>query len=231
MKMKRIVKRVLSVSLISVTLCLASCGNNGNAPSQTDNMASPSVPSAPTPEVPNPDTTLNKIKFKLDGETEAFSFKFKPDGAKLVDARDAEMARLTVDETQKIKIKNPADEAIGYVVSEKGYWKIKNADQTQELYVLRRQTDGDYKLETGSDRQIYRIKKRDYGYEIETPDKQSLYKVKLKNGKLSLRNANEETVLYTKDDFLPIALASFGFDELTREQQAALAYAVYLSGG
>jgi hypothetical protein len=96
---------------------------------------------------------------------------------------------------------------------------------------MQRQDDGDYKLEDGANKQIYTIKVRDYGFEIETPQKQSLYKVKVKEGKISLRNASEQTVFSTKSKFLPIAVACFGFDVLSREQQAALAYAVNLSGG
>lgn len=171
------------------------------------------------------------LKFKNDGGTEAFSFKIETNGAKLIDANDKELARLTVDEKQKVKIKNVDDQVLGYVVAKDGRWKIENADQTQELYILRRQNDGDYKLEDGADKEIYRIKMREYGFEIESPTKESLYKVKVKDGKISLRDKSDKTVLYTKSQLTPIAIACFGFDVLTQEQQAALAYAVNLTGG
>lgn len=184
-----------------------------------------------TSDATDPAATLATLKFKQGDGAEAFSLKLKADGAKLVDPADAELARLTVDGSQKVKIKNAQDQTLGYVVKTGDHWKLENADQTQELFILRRQADGDYKLEDGQDAEIYRIKARDYGYEIETPDKQSLYKVKVKDGKTSLRNAQDETVLSTKDAIAPIAVAPFGFDVLTPEQQAALAYAVNLSGG
>lgn len=171
------------------------------------------------------------LKFKRDGGTAAFSLKIEANGAKLIDENNKELARLTVDDRQKIKIKNIDDQALGYVVAQDSGWKIKNADQSQELYVLRRQNDGDYKLEDGTDKEIYRIKVRDYGFEIESPTKESLYKVKVKNGKISLRDKSDQTVLYTKSQLIPIAIACFGFDILTQEQQAALAYAVNLTGG
>ncbi|MDA0867263.1 MAG: hypothetical protein O2890_12775 [Cyanobacteria bacterium] len=148
-----------------------------------------------------------------------------------MDGDDQEIARFTLDESGKVKIKDPSDAVLGYVITQEGYWKVENAEQTQELFILRAQDDGDYKLEDGSDAQIYRIKQRDYGYEVETPDKTSLYKVKLKDGKLSLRDANEVTVMSTQSPLVPIAMACFGFDVLTPEQQAALAYAVNLAGG
>ncbi len=175
--------------------------------------------------------TIGKIKFKQGNGDEKFSLKLKPNGAKLVDNSDNELARLTTDNNQKIKIKDAADQVLGYVVTQENYWKVENAEQTEELYILRRQKDGDYKLEEGNDSPVYRIKVRDYGYEIETPDKTSLYKVKLKAGKLSLRNATGDTVLSTKSPMSTIAIASFGFDVLTPPQQAALAYALNLEGG
>lgn len=173
----------------------------------------------------------NEIKFKQDGGKEAFSIKPEANGAKLVDGNDKELARLTVDSRQKVKIKNADDRVLGYVVANNNAWKIENADQTEELYILRRQTDGDYKLENGAEQEIYRIKMREYGFEVESPTKQSLYKVKVKDGKISLRDKSEQTILYTKSQLTPTAIACFGFDVLTREQQAALAYAVNLSGG
>ncbi len=173
----------------------------------------------------------SSTKFKGENGADLFSLKLMPDGAKLVDASNKELARLNVDDRSKVKIKNAADKVLGYVVPERDYWKVKNANQSQELYVLRRQPDGDYKLERGSNQPLYRIKVRDYGFEIETPTKQSLYKVKVKGDKISLRNAQDKTVLYTKGNFLPIAVACFGFEDLSREQKAALAYAVNRSGG
>ena len=128
-----------------------------------------------------------------------------------------------------MKIKDSADRAIGYVVTDAQSWKIKDASQNQELYVLQRQSDGDYKLKSGANQEIYRIKKRKYGFEIETPAKQSLYKIKSKDGKISLKNPSGKTVLYVKSGLTPIAIACFGFDALSREQKAALAYAVNLS--
>jgi hypothetical protein len=193
-----------------------------SAPTQSATVATASKPSASASE---------SIKFKQEDGAEAFVLKFMADGAKLVDAKNQELARLNVDNQQKIKIKNAADQVLGYVVPEDDHWKLKNAEQSQELYVVRRQTDGDYKLETGSNQLVYRIKARDYGFEIETSQKQSLYKVKVKEGKISLRNANDQTILSTKSNLAPIAIAPFGFDNLSREQQVALAYALNQAGG
>ncbi len=213
-------------SMMAIALVVFGCGN-----SSPEVISAPPAPVAATATPSsNAEVSTEKIKFKQSDGAEKFSLKFKPDGAKLVDSADNELARLTLD-GNKVKIKDAADAVLGYVVSQDGYWKLENAAQSEEMYVLRRQDDGDYKLETGDDTPVYRIKARDYGYEIETPEKESLYKVKVKKGKISLRDTREETVLSTKSAMTPVAMTPFGFDVLTPPQQAALAYAVNLTGG
>ena len=213
-----------------LSLGLTNCGRSSSTLATTPSETAPSQSSVSTASSTVPQSTLDKVKFK-QGDTELFAIKHKDDGAKLVDASGAELARFKLDEAGKVKIKDAADVVLGYIVSQPGAWKVENSDQTQELYIFRRQDDGDYKLEDGADTQIYRIKVREYGYEIETPDKQSLYKVKQKDSKISLRDATDQTVLSTKDAVIPVAIAPFGFDVLTQEQQAALSFAVNATGG
>ena len=220
----------LQLLLISILVILSSCTTQ--APVEENSSAATSNP--PSPEVidssPSANNLTNKVKFKLENGDEAFSLKPKDNGIKVESADGSEIARLTVDEERKIKIKDAADTTLGYVVSKDEYWKIENPEQTKELYILRQQSDGDYKLETDSDRQIYRLKRRDYGWEIETPEKESLYKVKTKDNKIVLRDKDEITVIKTEADFSLLALACFGLDVLTQEQQSALAYAITLAG-
>ena len=230
--MKSIIRGIASGLLIPALMLLLGCGSGAKQGAERPIATSPEVtPISQASGSQSVAASSEAIKFKLEGGSEAFALKPKEDGAKLVDANDKELARLNVDEGQKVKIKDAGDRVLGYVVPEENYWKIKNAEQTKELYILRRQDDGDYKLEDGANKEIYRIKKRDYGLEIETPTKQSLYKVKIKDDKTSLRDASDKTVLYTKSGIAPMAIASFGFDVLSREQKAALAYAVNRSGG
>lgn len=171
-----------------------------------------------------------KVKFKRGDGTEAFSLKPKHNGIKIEAADNREIARLTVDNNRKIKIKNPADITLGYVVSKSNSWKIKNANQTKILFILRKQADGDYKLETSQDKAIYRIKRRNYGFEIEKPNKQSLYKIKTKNNKIVLQDGNDKIVIQTSSKFSLAAMTCLGFDVLSQEQKIALAYALSLAG-
>ncbi|MBW4618309.1 MAG: hypothetical protein KME17_02845 [Cyanosarcina radialis HA8281-LM2] len=226
---KKIARLILSSLLISGILFLSACG--GSVSDRTTNNNPAATPIAQTTGSNPTNVNTDKIEFKLENGSAAFAIKPKADGAKLVNANNQELARFNLDEKQKLKIKDAGDRVLGFIVTQNDYWKIENASQTQELYILRRQSDGDYKLEDGSDRQIYRIKQRDYGFEIETPTKQSLYKIKVKDGKTSLRDASDKTVLYIKTELTPIAIACFGFDVLTQEQKAALAYMVNLAGG
>ena len=209
-----------------LTLLLTNCSNPTNTPTP-ETQTPPATQTQATPAVTS---RSGKVELKSEGGKAAFSLKPESDGAKLVDENDRELARLTLDSREKVKIKDSGDRAIGYVITEAKAWKIKDASQNQELYVLQRQSDGDYKLKSSANQEIYRIKKREYGFEIETPAKQSLYKIKSKDGKISLKNPSGQTVLYVKSGLVPIAIACFGFDVLSREQKAALAYAVNLSG-
>ena len=210
-----------------LTLLLTNCSR----PANTLTPETQTPPATQTQTTPAVSSKSGKIELKSEDGKPAFSLKSESDGAKLVDENDRELARLTVDSQQKVKIKDSADRAIGYIVTDAQSWKIKDASQNQELYVLQRQSDGDYKLKSGANQEIYRIKKREYGFEIETPAKQSLYKIKSKDGKISLKNPSGKTVLYVKSGLTPIAIACFGFDALNREQKAALAYTVNLSEG
>jgi hypothetical protein len=215
--------------IIILSFWLTACQNN--VPTQPTATVNPnSSPVSQTNELPPVVENQSQIKFKQENGSEKFSLKLKDDGAKLVGDKEQEIARFKVD-NGKVKIKNSAEQTLGYIVTESGYWKVENPEQTKELYILRRQDDGDYKLESGDNKEVYRIKKRDYGFEIETPDKKSLYKIKVKESKTTLQDGSGKTVFSTKSQMIPIAIACFGFDVLSLEQQAGLAYAINASGG
>ena len=67
----------------------------------------------PLAEKPLPRT--DKVKFKDDAGKTAFSLKLK-DGGKLVDGKEQELARYTVN-ANKVKIKDQDDKVLGYVVT------------------------------------------------------------------------------------------------------------------
>ncbi|WP_066380695.1 hypothetical protein [Anabaena sp. CA = ATCC 33047] len=219
---KQLVKFIICCFLLT---SIFSCTNNqvNHTTSSSNNQATTTVASVAE--------TTEKIKFKTAGDTDLFSLKQQADGSKLVDGNNQEIARIKADKSGKIKIKNAQEKVLGYVVSAPGAWILKNPEQNQDLFTFKRQSDSDYQLEDANKKLVYRIQSSQNGLEIATPDKKLVYQVKIKDGKMSLRNPSGRTIFSTKSSMSPIAVACFGLDALTREQQAALAYAVNLTGG
>jgi hypothetical protein len=189
--------------------------------------------SEPVKTTSEPDTgQLNfdreNIGFKTGSGERLYEIKFKDDGAKLVDPDEQEIARFNVD-GQKVKIKLPDESVAAYVVVKDGEFQVRDASQKVELFELKSQPDGDWKLKDGNDKVLAVIKKRDYGYEIEDGAENSLFKSKLKGDKRSLRDANDETVLYSKDDISPLSVACLGLEQIeSLPVRAGLATAVLL---
>lgn len=178
-----------------------------------------------------PKVTFAKIKFKDAAGKTAFSLKPREDGAKLFDGKEKEVARYNLS-PGKLKIKDEHDKTLAYIIMARPHLHIEDADQEERLWKVQRQPDGDWKLERRNDTLVYRIKKRDYGFEVETPKKQSLHKVKFKNGKTSLRNAKEQTVLSTKDKIDPLAMACLGLDAVEDQRvRFGLAVAMLVQQG
>lgn len=216
---------VLKLILIFLITSFLGCNSQTvNEPTQT-NIAET------VPQAINVANRTEKIKFKTEFGADLFSLKQQDNGAKLVDGNDQELAKMREDKPGKLKIKNASDKVLGYVVREKGQWRLENPEQNQILYVLKRQNDQNYILEDPTKKEIYQISTRNDIWEINTPQKNLVYQIRIKEGKTSLRNASANTVFSTKSEISPIAFACFGLDVLTREQQAALAYAVNLTGG
>ena len=205
-------------------LILVAAGCEASVPETLNTVSAPSNEPATiqTQQATPPSGLKGKVKFKDGDGITRFSVKPMDDGAKIVDAEEKELARLNVKST-KMKIKDPNDNVLGYVVGSQGRYKIKNPDQSKDLWKLQRQDDGDWKLEDGNDSLMYKIKKRDYGFEIESASEKSLFKVKLKDGKTSLRNSSDATVYYTKDSVLTGSVACLGFEAIkSREIRVAL---------
>lgn len=207
-----------AVLLLALPAFLTGCGNSEAPGANNGAGAQQQADRAPTNGTSA--ASWDKIKFKADGGETAFSLKRADDGAKLVDGSEAELARYSLKEN-KLKIKAPDDSVTGYVIALDGYLKIENGDQTVELFKLQRQDDGDWKLERGDGTFLSRVKKRDYGFEIENEADESLGKIKLKDGKTSIRDAGDKTLLYTKDPVATMAVACLALDEIESQELRA----------
>jgi hypothetical protein len=220
---QKVTKILFSAILVTA---IFGCSNN-----QSINKVSPDHIS-PTPvKTNNVVEQTEKIKFRTEFGADLFALKQQANGAKLVDGNDEELAKMRENTPGKIKIKNPAEQVLGYVIREKGVWKLENQASSASLYTLKRENAAFYILEDAANQPIYYIKQQNNSWEVNTPNKNLVYQVRIRDGKTSLRNSSATTVFYTKSTISPIAFACFGLDVLTREQQAALAYAVNLTGG
>ncbi|PHR96531.1 MAG: hypothetical protein COA78_28695 [Blastopirellula sp.] len=210
-------------------------GKKNSSPVQVTESGTKSKSTATDAQPAKSRGLIAKIKFKTSNGDTAFSIKPQDNGAKLVYANEKEIARFVLDGS-KMKVKNADDKVLGYIVAyDDGYYKIKNADQSVDLYKFQPQSDGDWKLEDAVDKLIYKIKKRSYGFEIEDDAEKSLFKAKLKEGKSSLRNAEDVTVYSTKDQIPILAIVCLGFETLDDtdhrlELQAALMTMLIIAG-
>lgn len=153
------------------------------------------------------------IHFKDDAGQQVYELKPEPNGAKLVGSGEQEIARYHISD-HTLKIKDAHDTVLGHIVRHDDHYKIEDAERQTVLFKIAAQSDGDWTVEDGAQKRLYRIKKRDYGFEIESPSKESLAKVKLKEGKLSLRNSQDVTLFSTKDHTSTLGFTSLGLDQI-----------------
>jgi len=170
-----------------------------------------------------------RIKIKLGDGSTTFEFKLMDDGGKIVDASEAERFRLKAKEG-KVKLRDPADQVLGYVKFSDGRFKVKDASQEHDLFTFQQQEDGDWKLKNEQDQQLYEVKQRDYGWTVRDAEEVDLFKVKVKDGKTSLRGADDQTRYSTKDPVSPLAFVALGFDALDEGQRLALWYQIQAAG-
>lgn len=163
-----------------------------------------------------PHKLAERIHLKDADGKRSFEIKPEPDGAKLVGPDDKEIARYTAND-HTLSVKDANDKVVGHIVRQEDYYKVEDADRTKVLFKIAGKTGGDWSVEDGQQTRLYRIKKRDYGFEIESPTGDSLAKVKLKEGKLSLRNAKDATIYFTKDHASQLGFACLALDKISSE--------------
>lgn len=175
------------------------------------------------------DALAHKIKLKGPDGAQLYALKPADDGAKLLGASDEELCRLKLKGT-KIKLK-VGEEVVGYVTSKPGKLKLEDGEQQATHFTLRRQPDGDLKLEGGDGRLVMKLKKRPYGFEAHDAADRSLFKAKLDEGKTKVVDASGATLFYSKDGLRPEAAACLAIERLSIAQRAGLCLALQLGMG
>lgn len=165
----------------------------------------------------------DRVVFEDARGAKLFTIKDKPDGAKVVqdkDGAETELWRLHW-RGADLEVQNSSDQTLGRLdVKDKKVEILDAAKAT--LFVLKQQDDGDWKVEDGGDRLLYRLKKRDNGIDIEKGDGTAFRKVRVYDKKVKLKEENGTELLVVRSAVKPLALASHALDGIDRHAQAAL---------
>ena len=170
-----------------------------------------------------------KIVFRQADGTPDFSLQFKPTGGKLINRKGKVIANFVLKGDRTIQLTNAQSKTIGYVARTQNTWQIENSKRSKTLFTFRREPDGsaalfqDDKLDDSA--AVYKLSVTEEGYAVAS-GKSEQYVVNLEKGVGKLQANDGTTVVAADSEIKPIALASFGFAELTQAQQAGLAYAL-----
>lgn len=205
-------------SVSAFGLCLALLLGLGTAGRQSSgrSLLAEDAPKKSGDSKSAPKKLAERINLKNADGQRAFEIKPESNGAKLVGPDEKEIARYHVAD-HTLKIKDDADKVLGHIVRHEDAYKIEDAERKNVLFKIAGKDNGDWSVEDGKQVRLYRIKKRDYGFEIESAAEESVAKVKLKEGKASLRNAKDVTLLSTKNHVSQLGLACIGLDKITSE--------------
>ena len=235
------VPTLIGVGVGAIALMLASCGASDlsiPAPETPPDAAPPAQAEANDTAQDQswldstgaePQDLKETTAFYLGNGSPIFSYEQTDQQVQVLDDAGQVAATLIIESNQKLRIEDPNQQVIGYVMTRPDGWRLRQPDQTEELFVLTQRDDGNFRMRTGAGERIYRINARDYGYEVQSPEEVPLFRVR----DTALHNAqavDEPRVLYTEADFSTAALFSFALDQLSFEQQTALAYAIHRAG-
>lgn len=169
------------------------------------------------------------LEFQVATRPDALVIQPQTTGARVVTSQGIQLAQLTI-AGDKLKLTNAIGQHVANVVIYHHAWRLEDPTHTEIITLRRHQVEDRYAFETPMFQPLYRLQADEHGWNLVTPDHQVLYQVQQVEQQLVLRNAGGQTVLTSSGQVSAIALVCFGLDWLTREQQAALAYAVQLVG-
>jgi|GEM_PF-1860301 len=202
-------------ALLSATACTRPGEAEAQAPREAAAPARPAAADAVGLQ--------SALKFKEDGGRERFSLKPKPDGARLVDAEDRELARYKW-KGASLKVSGPDDVALGYVVgSAGGALTVRDGEQRHVRYTLARQGPG-WRLNDMKGALLYSVWPEDDGARLQDGAGADVARVKVREGKVSLRDAEGRTLLSTKSLLGAEAAACLAFEPMDLPLRMALLF-------
>jgi hypothetical protein len=209
-------RRFLVLSLV-VLASAAGCSRPGG--SEAQQPRSQQQPAAAGDEA----DAVGKLKFKDADDRERFSLKPRDDGAKLVDGEQKELARYKW-KGPSLQVSGPDEAVLGYVVgSAGGALTLRDAGQRQILFTLARQGAG-WRLNDVKGALLYSVSPDDEGADIQDAAGAEVAHVKVREGKVSVRDAQGRTLLATKSLVRADAAACLAFESLDLPLRVALLY-------
>lgn len=205
-------------ALAALSLAVASCGSQP-APTGAQATQPVTAPASPRPMLPS------KVKLADGSGAVRWSIEPKPDGAKLLDAQDREVARYVWSASGRIKARDAADETLGSIALRPGKLTIDDPDK-RARFALQRQDDGDWKLEDAGDAKLMVIKRRDYGWKVVDAAETLVAKARMRGDEATLEDPAKDTVVASDDGLEPLELACFALDPLEPWQRAGLVLAL-----
>lgn len=181
------------------------------------------------------DTTAissSSVQFKQDNGKDLYKFLHSREGGKVEDADGNVLVSFFDNRDKGYKSVRVFDASS----KESSVIRLPNSEQILIydyrgglLFKLNFKDDRHYKLKDAEGKTLYKVKEESYGLKIEEgegEDGKALCKVKVKEGKVSLKDADGKTILYAKSDVPAQGLACFAMEKLSKEQQYGLAYAL-----
>lgn len=213
------------LTLVLVASLGCSAGNQDSSPASTES------PSEQKSETTMPKQSQELVVQNGSGET-TVSIRPTDSGAELVNASGqtvATYAMTEVNEAKKVEIKNASGQVTGYISIKGKNYTVEDASQ-QPLYIFKTGGENRHRFVNPADENVYVLKVNESGYVVRNADKQVVSRAKGGNKQAVLQNAEKQPILQAQA-MAPLALTAFGFEELSQEQQAALAYAVNQRSG
>ncbi len=169
----------------------------------------------------------NTIEFKSP-DKESFKITHGKNGGSVLSKAGATLLVFADKQSSNgpkgVKIDNASGKLVGFTrIIDEDSIHIEDANK-KELFKFKIH-DKNFKLKDAAEHELYKLKAESYGLKIEEAGSQdAIYKVKVKEGKISLKDAEGNTVLFTRSDVPAAAIACFALEKLNKEQQYALAY-------
>jgi uncharacterized protein YxjI len=215
---------VLYGGLAIATSLMIGCSNTASNAPDADQPANGST--TETLDNANANGKTESITLRKEDGSEAVSIQYADDKADVLDASGNKIASLTIKGNGSVTVEDASGKALGSIRVSDNAWKIQDA-AGEVVYTLRQQGDKGFKLLDAKGEVVYtlRVTQEGKGLTIRNTTGEVVYRVRTnQQDLLSLRDADNKTILRNRGELTPVAIASFSFSQLSPEQQAALAF-------